>query len=263
METSLIKNFFKQTNLWASIVPMQIFGIWALYNIVTGQAPNWWWVATIIGYVAFVMLGVSAGYHRLVCHRSFEVTPVVRRILIWLGALAGQSTPIFWAAVHRGYHHRNADKDGDLHSPQDGFWHSYMGWMFTLDNKLSIKAVIDLMRDPDCAFVHRHYHTILWVVHGLVALISVDLWLYTMLLPAFIGLHSFSLNTSLNHYSVLGYANYKTNDNSTNSIWLFFLILGEAWHNNHHSDMRNPNYGKKWWELDPTYWIIKLLRVGN
>jgi stearoyl-CoA desaturase (delta-9 desaturase) len=136
--------------------------------------------------------------------------------------------------------------------------------MFKLDSNLSIRSTIDLMRDPDCAFLHKHYHKILWTVHGCVAFISVDIWLYSMLLPAFIGLHSFAINTSLNHYRSLGYTNYTLRDNSINSPWVFPLILGEAWHNNHHGDPKNGNYGgRHWWELDPTWWLIKLVRVSE
>jgi stearoyl-CoA desaturase (delta-9 desaturase) len=77
----------------------------------------------------------------------------------------------------------------------------------------------------------------------------------------FITLHCFLIQTCLTHIPALGYKNYPTADNSINSPWLFPIILGEAWHNNHHSDGRNPNYGgRHWWELDPTYWIIKLIR---
>jgi stearoyl-CoA desaturase (delta-9 desaturase) len=62
-----------------------------------------------------------------------------------------------------------------------------------------------------------------------------------------------------NALSKLGYRNYPTKDDSVNCPWLFPLLLGEAWHNNHHGDGRNPNYGRRWWELDPTFWLIKII----
>jgi len=77
----------------------------------------------------------------------------------------------------------------------------------------------------------------------------------------FITLHCFLMQTCLTHIPALGYKNYNTKDNSINSPWLFPFILGEAWHNNHHGDAKNPNYGgRNWWELDPTYWIICLIK---
>jgi stearoyl-CoA desaturase (delta-9 desaturase) len=79
---------------------------------------------------------------------------------------------------------------------------------------------------------------------------------------AFLTLHAFSIQTSVTHLKWAGYRNYETKDNSVNIPWLFTLILGEAWHNNHHGEARNPNFGNRhWWELDPTYWLIKLIRI--
>ena len=238
---------------------MQVFGVLSIYNICVGSAPWWWWIATIIGYICLTMLGISAGYHRLFCHRSFTVNIVIKRLLLWLGIMAGQGSPIFWIGIHRGYHHRYADTDKDAHSPKHGFWHSYILWMFKRDS-MSIRSTVDLIRDPDMVFAHKHYIKILWATHLILALISIDLWMYLLMFPAFITLHGFLSQTSLTHISFMGYRNYNTSDNSVNSPWLFPFILGESWHNNHHGEGRNPNYGRKWWELDPTYWIICLIK---
>ena len=246
-------------NLWGSIVPMQVFGLYALYEIFVGQAPHWWWMATITGYVCIKMLGISAGYHRLFSHAGYKVNIVVKRILLFFGILAGQGSPIFWIGIHRGYHHRYADKPGDAHSPKDGFWHSYIGWMFTR-SKMSIRSVVDLLRDPDIVYAHRHYIKILWATNIVLAVISIDLWLYLLVLPTFITLHSFLIQTSVTHLKWAGYRNYAVSDDSVHVPWLFLFILGEAWHNNHHGDGRNPNYGRRWWEIDPTYWLICLIR---
>jgi stearoyl-CoA desaturase (delta-9 desaturase) len=258
-KASVLKNIMHFPNLWGSIVPMQVFGLCALYEIFIGQAPAWWWMATITGYVCIKMLGVSAGYHRLFSHAGYKVNTVVKRILLFFGILAGQGSPIFWIGIHRGYHHRYADKPGDAHSPKDGFWHSYIGWMFTR-SKMSIRSVVDLLRDPDMVYAHRHYITILWATNIALAIISIDLWLYLLALPTFITLHSFLTQTSVTHLAWAGYRNYAVSDDSVNVPWLFPFILGEAWHNNHHGDGRNPNYGRRWWEIDPTYWLICLIR---
>jgi stearoyl-CoA desaturase (delta-9 desaturase) len=258
-KASVLKNTMHFPNLWGSIIPMQVFGIYALYEIFAGQAPAWWWIATVTGYVCIKMLGVSAGYHRLFSHAGYKVNIVVKRILLFFGILAGQGSPIFWIGIHRGYHHRYADKPGDAHSPKDGFWHSYIGWMFTR-SKMSIRSVVDLLRDPDMVYAHRHYIKILWATNIVLALISIDLWLYLLAFPTFITLHSFLTQTSVTHLYWAGYRNYAVSDNSVNVPWLFPIILGEAWHNNHHGDGRNPNYGRRWWEIDPTYWLICLIR---
>jgi fatty-acid desaturase len=261
-KTNIVLNIFRQTNLWASIIPMQFLGIWALCNIIIGHAPSWWWVATLVGYVCLTMIGISAGYHRLFSHKGFTVNRIVKLVMLWFGIIAGQGSPIFWIGIHRGYHHRYADRPGDAHSPRDGFWHSYILWMFKRE-KMSIRSVPDLLQDSDMVFAHRHYIKILYGTHLTVALISFNLWLYLLLLPAFITLHSFLLQTCLTHYRNLGYRNFDVKDDSANIPWLFPIILGECWHNNHHGQGRNPNYGRKWWELDPTYWLINLIRLDK
>jgi stearoyl-CoA desaturase (delta-9 desaturase) len=93
---------------------------------------------------------------------------------------------------------------------------------------------------------------------------SVQLWVFLLLLPSVITLHLFLLQTSVTHIPQMGYRNYAVKDDSINSPWLFPLILGEAWHNNHHGEGRNPNYGgRRWWEIDPTFWFIQLIRTDK
>jgi stearoyl-CoA desaturase (delta-9 desaturase) len=264
MENNILKNTFNQPNLWGGIVPMHIFGSLGLWMIATGNQIEYWWIYFIIGFVGITMLGVGACYHRLLSHKSFTVNRFVKIILLWLANISGQGSPIFWVSVHRGYHHRHTDKAGDMHSPKDGFWHSYILWMFKVTKEdVNPKYAIDLMKDPDCVFFHRHYNSIFWISHFVVALISFQIWIFLMLLPALAALHSFGVSTSLNHTKLFGYQSFKTDDNSVNSIWTWFISFGEAWHNNHHADPKNANFGKKWWELDPTYWLIRLIRNKN
>jgi stearoyl-CoA desaturase (delta-9 desaturase) len=262
----LIRNCFKFPNLWGSIIPINILGIVCVYNIASGQAVDLWWLYFILGYIGIKMIGVAAGYHRLFSHKAFEVHPLVRKVILWLGIMAGQGSPIFWIGIHRGYHHRYSDRLHDAHSPQDGFWHSYILWMFKRNSTslwgLAPRSIIDLLKDPVMLFCHKNYIKILWCSHLVIALIDINLWLYMIVLPAFLTLHIFCLQTSITHYTNVGYKNYPTKDNSTNIPWLFPFILGECWHNNHHGQIRNPNFGgRRWWELDPTYWVIKLIRT--
>jgi stearoyl-CoA desaturase (delta-9 desaturase) len=255
----ILKNTLHHQNLWGSIIPMQFIGAYAIYSIWTGSAPNWWWIATIIGYIGMAMLGVSAGYHRLFCHQGYQVSPAVKRILLWLAMIAGQGGPVYWIGIHRGYHHRYSDTERDAHSPRQGFWHSYILWMFKMQT-MSIRSVIYLLKDPDMVFAHKHYQKIFWLSHLSVALINFEVWLYLMGFAAFLTLHCFLLQTSVTHLPWAGYRNYKLKNDSVNVPWLFPLILGECWHNNHHRDSTNIKYGHRWWELDPTSWLIKLIR---
>jgi stearoyl-CoA desaturase (delta-9 desaturase) len=257
---TLLQNTFRVPQLWGSILPMHVFGLYGLYLILSSQAPWYWRTTLIIGYVSFMMIGIAAGYHRLFCHKGYTVSRTVKLMILWLGILAGQGSPIAWCSIHRGYHHRRPDQPGDMHSPTDGFWHSYITWMFK-KTSISIRSTIDLQKDPDILLAHRFYLPILWTTHALVACVNFDLWLFLMAVPVLFTLHCFLLQTSVTHLSWAGYRNYDVKDNSVNSPWLWPLLLGETWHNNHHGDGRNPDYSRKWWELDPTYWLIKLIRT--
>ena len=255
-------NIFKRSYLWGCLIPLHIAGAWALYNLFQGLAPDWWWIATIIGYVALMVMGINAGFHRMLAHKGFETNPIIRKIILYFGVLAIQGSPIIWIALHRGYHHRFTDKEGDPHSPVHGLWHSYMGWMFK-DSETNARSAIDLFKDRYCVFLHDHYTKIIWASYLLLALIDINLMLYLVVLPALITVHSYGIQTSLTHTACMGYKNYDTKDNSVNSPWLFPLILGECWHNNHHGEPKNPNYGRRWWELDFTYLLICLIKNKN
>lgn len=260
-----MKDILKGMVRMYSIVPVQIFGLYAIYKLFFDIVPDWWPFATLIGYICIMMIGVSACYHRLLSHKGFTVNSVVKKIMLWFAAISCQGSPIFWVTIHRGYHHRYSDTDKDPHSPIHGFWHSYILWMFKIrDGDHNIKYVVDLLRDNDVLFFHKYYNYILWISNLLILLISFDLWLYGVMLPAFLTFHSFAFQTSMNHSKKYGYRNSVTRDDSVNVLWLWPLILGEAWHNNHHEDAMNPNYGgRRWWELDPTFWIIQLLRTDK
>ena len=56
-----------------------------------------------------------------------------------------------------------------------------------------------------------------------------------------------------------GYRRYETEDNSRNTWWVGLLAFGEGWHNNHHANQANARHGEKWWEIDVTYGIIRLM----
>lgn len=257
----IIKNIFTITHLWGGIIPLYLLGLWSSYLIISGQAPAWWPMTFLIGYVLTMMVGVGAGWHRLFSHRAFEVSRPVKWFILFCGIISGQGSPIMWASTHIS-HHRASDRDTDPHSPKDGILHSYLFWMFKVkEGEHSLRPITHLLRDNDIVFVHKYYSYILWSINLIVALYSVDLWLYLIVFPAFITLQVFSIQTSLVHIKSLGYRNYETKDNSVNSLLLFPLTQGEAWHNNHHGESSNPNCGgRHWWEIDPTYWIIKLIK---
>ena len=106
-------------------------------------------------------LGICLGYHRLMAHLSFQTYPVVRRILAFLGALAGQGPPITWIGVHRK-HHQYTDMPGDPHSPREGAWWSHVLWLFPRPREPQWTKMIrryskDLLNDPLMRLLDKTY----------------------------------------------------------------------------------------------------------
>lgn len=120
------------------------------------------WVCASDIYVALLFyclsgLGITLGYHRLITHRAFETSPILKRFLLIIGTFAMQGAPASWASLHI-QHHRFADKSGDPHSPQEqSFWHAHCGWIFhhyTPDFRRFGKW---LLRDKEIKHVSRYY----------------------------------------------------------------------------------------------------------
>lgn len=245
------------------LLMLHAIGAFSIYKIFNGTAIANWYYYTIAGYFLIHIIGYGACYHRLIVHKSFTTYPIIKRIMLFFAVIGGQGSPIFWAAVHRK-HHSFTDTEKDIHSPIHGFWHSYILWTVRFNpSDINVKLVVDLLRDPDCLFLHKHYNKILFLSHLLMAIISFDIWLYLIALPALLSLHGSGIQTGLAHNNKLGYRPYDTKDNSVNVPLLFPLILAEAWHNNHHKDAKNPTFGgTRWWEIDPTYWFIKLIKTS-
>jgi len=64
---------------------------------------------------------------------------------------------------------------------------------------------------------------------------------------------TFCIN-SLAHVS--GSKRYVTGDDSRNNFLLAIVTMGEGWHNNHHAYQSSVRQGFKWWEIDPTYYLL-------
>jgi fatty-acid desaturase len=255
-----IKEVISRSDTILVMFGINLFSLYAIYKIYQSSAIEQWFIFTLIGYVLIQMLGINAGYHRLLAHKSFETRSIVKKILLFFAMMAGQGSPIFWCAIHRS-HHIHTDTIKDIHAPINGFWNSYILWMFRFKSSdIHIRHVTDLLKDRDCLFVHKHYNKLFFVTHIVLAMISFDLWIFGIVLPIFITLHCSAFQTSFTHMKKIGYQNFKLENTSSNVPIVFPLILGEAWHNNHHGNPKNSNFGIKWWELDPTYWLIMLIR---
>ena len=215
----------------------------------------------VLGYVFLHGLGVNVGLHRWAAHRAIELNTVAKPVVVICSILAAQGHPLWWAAVHRGSHHRYSDQERDEHSPRHGFWTAFVGWIFNHDpTKVNYKAAVDLMRDPMITKSVPYYEAMIWTTWILMGLTNYHMLLWMLILPAFAALHTEGLVNSLCH-SDFGYRNHETKDRSRNIPILGLLGWGNGWHNNHHYRAADYDFGgERWYEYDPCRLFIPFIK---
>ncbi|MEW4488211.1 fatty acid desaturase [Thalassoglobus sp. JC818] len=208
-------------------------------------------------------IGICLAYHRCLSHRSLKLKWPAKVVATFFGVIAGEGGPIRWSGTHR-VHHGHSDNPGDPHSPLDGPWWAHLWWMMLKNPKrkdelLQKYYVPDLMKDKTMVFFERTFALWLWAT-GLTLLYvgGLPMLLWGMCVRMVFAYHSTWFVNSATH--LWGYRNYETTDQSRNLWWVAILAYGEGWHNNHHAHPRLARAGHKWWELDPTWWAISLLR---
>jgi fatty-acid desaturase len=246
---------------------------WATLQAGVLAAPftfTWSGLAVCLILYFLTALGITAGFHRLLTHRSFRVPRFLEYFLVILGTCANQGGPLRWAATHR-VHHQHSDQDGDPHSPRHGWWWAHMLWWMpyspTLDDpKAYQRYVLDLARDPFYRFL-QNWSVLPPVLLAVLVYILGEFWgnvglswlVWGVFVRTVVLYHATWLINSAGHF--WGYRTYNTPDGSTNVWWLAICSLGEGWHNNHHRFPRSARHGLRWWELDLTYELIRLLRT--
>jgi stearoyl-CoA desaturase (Delta-9 desaturase) len=222
---------------------------------------SWSGLALALGAYFVRMVVVTAGYHRYFSHRSFKTSRVFQFLLAFAAQSTAQKGVLWWASHHR-WHHRHSDTPQDVHSVQQrGFWYAHLGWILGPDNNdTRLELVADLAKYPELRFLNRPSVQLLPAlvyalaclalggIHGLVwgfFVSTVLLWHGT-----------FTIN-SLAH--LFGRRRYATSDDSRNSLALALLTTGEGWHNNHHRYQSSARQGFRWWEVDVTYYVLRLL----
>ncbi len=253
------------------IIGMSLFHIACLGAYFTGVSGTA--LAFAVGMYIVRGMGVTTGFHRLLAHRSFKTNRVVQFILAFAGSMAVQGGPIWWVAHHRE-HHAETDTDADIHSPvTKGMWQAHMGWMMT-DAAFNEKGANsrDLLKFPEIKFLQRHY---IWLIVGqIAALYGIGWWLNAVnpalntsgaqlvvwgffISTVFTWHVTFMVNSVCHRW---GAQPYDTGDASTNNVFIGVLGFGEGWHNNHHYYPSSARHGLRWWQLDLTWWLIRLLK---
>ncbi|HEX6109889.1 MAG TPA: acyl-CoA desaturase [Ktedonobacteraceae bacterium] len=230
-------------------------------ELVWQRAVNWTDLALLVAFNLLAGLGVTVGYHRMLTHRSFEPHPVVKFIFLALGSMAVEGPALEWAATHIK-HHAHSDREGDPHSPVEGFWHAHMGWLFNRSFADPNIYCRNLVKDPIVVFVSRTF--IFWVILSLAIPFAIGGWtglLWGGLVRIFLTHHiTWSVNSVCHTF---GKREFETRDQSRNEWIVGLLGLGEGWHNNHHAFPRSAFHGLHWWQFDLSGYVIWTLeRVG-
>lgn len=219
-----------------------------------------WWLA---GTYSLRMFAVTAGYHRYFSHRSYKMGRVAQFLMAFLAQTSAQKGILWWSAQHRE-HHRHSDDTLDVHSPvQQGFWWSHVGWV--LSNKhdsYDRTRIADFYRFPELRWLDE-YHWVPTTIFA-AAVLALGGWpafFWGYVLSTVLLYHcTFSIN-SMAH--LFGTRRFNTPDDSRNNWLLALVTFGEGWHNNHHYVMASASQGFRWWEIDITYSVLKLLSFAG
>jgi stearoyl-CoA desaturase (delta-9 desaturase) len=271
----------RNANIAAVVLPF--FGLMAaavlLWNRLLGPRD----LAIFAALYLVTAIGITVGFHRLLTHRAFETHAWLRYTLAVLGSAALQGSVIDWVADHRK-HHTFTDEEEDPHSPHtghgaglsgmlSGLWHAHVGWLFTVHGQASSRRFArDLVEDPTMRRINRSFPWIAlasltlpallgFVLSGGSWLAALTAYIWAGLVRIFLVHHvTWSIN-SICHF--FGSRRFPIDDKSTNVFWLALPSLGEAWHHNHHAFPRSAFHGLRWYELDPSGWLILgLAKVG-
>ncbi len=222
------------------------------------------WTEAVVCFLLYYvrMFFITAGYHRFFAHRAFKTSRIFQFVLACGGATAAQKGPLWWAGHHR-HHHKHSDTAEDVHSPLKGFWWSHMGWIVCAKfEETDVVGIKEFLRYPELRWLNR-YHLVPPALLGLgcyllggASVLFGGFFLSTVLLY-----HGTFLVNSLAH--VWGRRRYATTDTSKNSLLIALVTNGEGWHNNHHYYQSTANQGFFWWEIDVSYYVLRVLSWGG
>ncbi|MCK7593852.1 acyl-CoA desaturase [Pseudomarimonas salicorniae] len=257
---------------WLRVIPFVAMHLACLAVFWVGV--SWIAVAVAAALYALRMFAITGFYHRYFSHKAFKTSRVMQGLFAVIGATSVQRGPLWWASHHRN-HHRHSDSEADFHSPvtRSMLW-SHMGWFLTPRGFATDHSVIrDLARFPELRWIDR-FDTLIPIALA-AGLFGLGSWLgsaYPQLGtsgPQMLVWGFFVSTVALFHATVtinslahrFGSRRFETRDNSRNNLWLALLTFGEGWHNNHHHFPGSARQGFRWWEVDLTYYGLRLMSL--
>lgn len=247
------------------LLALTLVPLWGyFYGFSTAQ-----WVWAVV-FLYLNGLAITGGFHRLWSHKAYQAHWAVRLWFALWGAGALQNSILVWASDHRRHHRHVDDNAKDPYSAGRGLWFSHIGWMLReyATNEEDFSNVQDLMRDPIVMWQHKHYVALTAAMNiGLPILLGLALgdvvgtFLLVGLLRLVVNHHVTFFINSLAHY--WGSRPYTDENSARDNGFLAFLTYGEGYHNYHHIFQTDYRNGIRWYQWDPTKWMIAgLARLG-
>ena len=266
---------------WAYAIPIALIHILALSAVIPWLFS---WTGLIVMVLGVHVFGqaINLCYHRILAHKSAKLPKWLEHWFVIMALCCMEDTPGKWVAMHR-FHHSHSDHNPDPHSPLVSFLWSHVGWLM-IENRATHniesfrKYAPDVLKDQFYMNLEKSHRWVLYyIIHALLFFgvgfgigaitggwlsgvqFGLSLFVWGVLVRTVVVWHiTWSVN-SLTH--LFGYSNYKTTDHSRNNWLVAILTVGEGWHNNHHHDPVSASNQHKWWEIDITYYQIKMLEL--
>ena len=258
------------------VIVLPLLGLIAAPFFLWGWGFSWTDLGLLIGMYVLTALGITVGFHRLFTHRSFETYTWVKFIIAAFGSMAVQGSLLKWVAMHRR-HHQHSDTPEDPHSPHHhgsglagllrGFWHAHIGWFFQPDPPDLDDYVKDLKKSRALRVASAMWP--FWVLLGFVipavlgGLIKgswLGVWtglIWGGLVRIFLVHHvTWSVNSACHLW---GLRPYESGDESRDNVVFGVLAMGEGWHATHHAFPTSARHGLRWWQIDVSYYVIRML----
>jgi len=243
--------------IYPSAIPFALIHLGCIAAIWSGI--TWQAVLLCVALYWGRIFAIGAGYHRYFAHRSYSTSRWFQFVLAFLSQSSAQKSILWWAAKHR-HHHLHSDTQEDVHSPRrKGFVYSHLGWIFSRKHDATdFVKIADFARYPELMWLHKYelvpaimLAILSFLIAGWSGLVVGFLWSTVLVYHA-----TFCIN-SLAHVS--GSTRYVTGDDSRNNWLLALFTMGEGWHNNHHACQSSVRQGFRWWEIDPTFYVLRVL----
>jgi len=255
---------------WVRCIPFVILHAGCLGVIWTGW--SWFAVWTAVALYFIRMFAVTGIFHRYFSHKTYSTSRLGQFLLaLWTGTTV-QRGALWWAYHHR-HHHQHSDDPEDAHSPHvHGFWWAHIGWITSKRNfPTDYSKIKDLAKYPELVWLNRFdivvpvlFATSLFLLGSYLETAAPalgtsggQLLVWGFFISTTVLFHGTASINSFTH--LWGNRRFNTTDDSRNSFILALITLGEGWHNNHHRYQSSTRNGFYWWEIDPTYYGLKLL----